>query len=158
MIIILIGFKNSGKTTLGKLLAERLEYPFLDTDALIIERYNKNNPEQTASCDIYDVIGKQAFRDLEQAVVQSLMDTIKHANAIVAVGGGTVARDNSVAVLKTLGPLVYIENDKQVIKQRLEKQEQPPAFMRDKDKNFDELYDERIRIYEKNRGLYNSLR
>ena len=94
--LILLGYKSSGKTYFGKLLAQELGSVFIDTDQLIEDLYQ-------ASCrQICLKIGEEAFRHLERSVVSSLKP---QADSIIAVGGGTVLHPESCEILDTLGLL-----------------------------------------------------
>lgn len=81
MKILLIGFASSGKSTVGRLLAEQLRLDFYDSDALV---------EQVAECSVSQIFsdhGEKYFRALENKILQRL---IKQDNAVVALGGGSV--------------------------------------------------------------------
>ncbi len=82
MKIVLIGFACSGKTTVGKLLAEQLNLPFCDTDELT-ERL-----QQKSIAEIFACGGEQEFRKAELAALSHIPQ-----NAVVACGGGTVLCD-----------------------------------------------------------------
>ena len=136
MNLILCGFKNCGKTTLGRKLSSEKGYAFIDTDYLIEAHYDHkfNIPE------IYDQYGEIEFRRIEKKVIHSLRN-IK--NTVIATGGGSVLDPENVAHLKKLGKLIYLKTDKEILKQRLNNR--IPKFL----KNFDAVYDERITLYEK---------
>ncbi len=87
MNLILFGFKGSGKTHFGKLLAQKMHRRFIDTDDWIDELYAKKTGQHTSNREIYIQLGPAAFRALEKEVVKSLT-SIK--DAIVALGGGAV--------------------------------------------------------------------
>ncbi|MBR7082816.1 MAG: shikimate dehydrogenase [Clostridia bacterium] len=78
--IVLIGMASSGKSTVGKMLAERLGRKFFDTDALIVERSGMEIAE------IFDKHGEDEFRHIEREVVS---DVAKENGAVIATGGGT---------------------------------------------------------------------
>ena len=81
--IVLIGFMGSGKTTVGGILAERLDYQLADTDALIQERAG------APIARIFAERGEQAFRDIEAEVLGELA---RMSRVVVATGGGAPAQ------------------------------------------------------------------
>lgn len=83
--IILIGFATSYKTTVGRLLAEKLQYLFVDTDAEIARRNNLTIKQ------IFDTYGEKYFRAKES---QLLTELAQSKQTVVACGGGTVLSGN----------------------------------------------------------------
>ncbi len=98
--IVLVGMPSSGKSTVGKILAEELSLPFYDTDAMIEERVKIPIKE------IFKRYGEEKFRDLESEVIK---DVAKGTGAIIATGGGAVLRSENVAALKRNGKLFFID-------------------------------------------------
>ena len=98
MNIILIGFKNSGKTTIGKRLSQILNKNFVDTDDLIIEKYKEIDDNKLSISKIYQNLGNFEFRKIESEVVNRLK--LFH-NSIIATGGGTVLDPNNLILLKS---------------------------------------------------------
>ncbi|NLA39320.1 MAG: shikimate kinase, partial [Methanomicrobiales archaeon] len=80
MKIVLIGFRGTGKTSVGRILSERLQVPFHDTDDLIERRAGMPIP------DIFRLHGEVRFRALEREVIESLRD----ARGVISTGGGAV--------------------------------------------------------------------
>lgn len=97
--VLLIGFMGAGKTTVGKLLAERLGYQFVDTDDLIGQRAGKPIPR------IFVEDGEARFRELETEVIRSLRERTHH---VIALGGGAVKREENLSLLKAAGTIVYL--------------------------------------------------
>ena len=98
--IILIGFMGSGKSTIGRELAQSLSYALIDTDALIVERASKLIPH------IFADEGEDAFRDLESAVLADIAK--KHlCGHIISTGGGIITRPENCALLRQLGYVVW---------------------------------------------------
>ena len=100
--IVLIGMMSSGKTTVGKLLAQRLGRPFLDTDALIEEREGRSIP------DIFARDGEGAFRALELKLSQALSAS---NGLVIACGGGLPAQAEAIAALKQNGMVFWLDRD-----------------------------------------------
>lgn len=97
--IYLIGFMGSGKSTAGRLAAERLGMPFIDLDARIEGRAGMTVAE------IFDARGEEAFRAVESAVLDSLAT---EPPSVVACGGGVVLHDENRRVLRESGTVVYL--------------------------------------------------
>ena len=97
--IVLTGMPSCGKTTVGKLLADKLGRPFIDTDAQI-ERETGKTPSE-----IFAAQGEAAFRDIETQVIARLSE---QNGAVIATGGGAVLRPQNVDALKTNGRLFFL--------------------------------------------------
>jgi shikimate kinase len=119
MKVLLTGFMGTGKTTVGRRLAERLERPFFDLDSVVEEMVGVSVRE------IFDTQGEEAFRKLEKVALQSLLET---EGAIVATGGGTLTREENIALVRGRGLTVWLDAPLEVIEGRLDrrmKQERP---------------------------------
>ena len=92
--IILAGFMGTGKTTVGKLLAEQLNYQFVDTDAMIEASANRSIK------DIFDRQGEDVFRAMETAVAQELS---QYEGLLISTGGGMMLNLDNVVVLEETG-------------------------------------------------------
>lgn len=112
--IILIGFKGVGKTKWAKILSAHLNREMIDTDRLIVEYFAVKNGEDAAVHEIYDFLGEIQFRELEKKVICSLCPK----NSIIATGGGSILDPQNVAHLKTLGTVVYLEEDLKIVQER----------------------------------------
>ena len=111
MNIILIGFMGAGKTTVGRKLANRLGYFFLDTDQQI---------EKQQGCTIEEIFryaGEATFRDLETKLLGNLQNV---HNTILSTGGGMFLRSENQVFLKGIGKTVYLQVDRETLKQRLQ--------------------------------------
>jgi shikimate kinase len=84
--VILIGYRGSGKTTAGRLLAGRLGKKFVDADDLIVARAGRSIRE------IFSGGGEEAFRKLEMEIISELA---KEMDAVIALGGGAVTREEN---------------------------------------------------------------
>jgi shikimate kinase len=143
---ILFGFKKSGKTHFGRLLAQELSREFVDTDNLIEKMFVNEYCESLCARNISLKIGEDGFRILEKRVIHSL----KNENAIIAVGGGAVLDSENRNKLSSLGQLFYLKIDKETLKHRLLNAELP-SFLDPKNLeiSFEKMYAERKMIYEK---------
>ena len=97
--IILVGFPGSGKTSLGKALAERLNLPFVDTDEYISAKTGK-----TIS-DIFAEAGEQEFRNIEHFYLKEILTGNR---SIIATGGGMPCFDNNMDLMNDYGVTVYL--------------------------------------------------
>ena len=98
--IVLIGMPGCGKSTLGKLLAERTGKQFVDTDAEIVRKAGIPIPQ------IFATVGEEGFRKLETEV---LSDLGKESGLIIATGGGCVTRPNNYNLLHQNGHIIWIQ-------------------------------------------------
>ncbi len=113
--VILIGFKSCGKTSLGRLLSWHLNLPFIDTDEQLLK--------STDSCSIsalYTHLGESRFRRLENQIVLNL--NLNHP-CVIATGGGMVLNQQAMGYLSSVGKIVFLNTDLEVLIQRLSKQD-----------------------------------
>jgi shikimate kinase len=97
--ILLIGYRSSGKTSVGKCLAGRLGLPFFDTDGLISRRTGKSVKEMVVEK------GWEGFRREEKVAIKGLTFL---TGSVVALGGGAAMDPGNVAVLKEKGSFVWV--------------------------------------------------
>lgn len=101
--IVLIGMPSCGKTTIGKILSEKLNREFVDTD-IEIERYTSEKIP-----DIISKKGEAYFRDVEEYVIKNII--AKKSACIIATGGGAVLRENNVKSLKMNGKIYFVDRN-----------------------------------------------
>jgi shikimate kinase/nucleoside-diphosphate-sugar epimerase len=99
--IVLVGLMGSGKTTVGKIIARKLGWDFIDTDALIV-----NQAEGRSIPDLFAQEGEASFRQRESAALRSLLG---RRNAVIATGGGIVTTSRNLSLLRHLGFVVWLE-------------------------------------------------
>lgn len=109
--IFLTGFMGAGKSTVGRLLAEMLNKPFIDLDARIVER------EQRSIATIFAEQGEDYFRDCETSLLQTLEG---QTAAVFATGGGMAVRAVNRDAMARLGQVVYLDASWATIKERLQ--------------------------------------
>jgi len=117
--IFLIGFRCTGKTSVGKLLAARLGWPFTDTDSLLVAE------KQTSIKEIVESCGWETFRKLEHDVVKRVCDQHGH---VVATGGGVVLSVDNVNLMKKSGKRVWLRATPETIKRRMMQDTDTEAF------------------------------
>lgn len=115
---ILIGPMAVGKSSVGRELARRLEEPFADLDALIVERDGRSIPE------IFSQDGEAAFRDLEAAV---LAEALASRTGVLALGGGAPLRQESAQRLRGR-PVVLLEIDEEAVADRVRRSRGRPLL------------------------------
>jgi len=117
--IALIGFMGTGKTAVGKALAERLGKEFIELDALIELKAGKTIPE------IFKQDGEIAFRELEIEVTKEVSEK---KNAVIACGGGVVLNKINIDRLKGESLIVYLTASPGVILKRTSGDENRPLL------------------------------
>jgi shikimate kinase len=110
-LLFLIGYRGSGKTTVGRLVADRLGWSFVDADAVLEERFGRTIRE------IFAADGEAAFRDKESAV---LADLCRCVDAVIATGGGVVLREANRALLKRHGLVAWLAADPPTLLARIQ--------------------------------------
>ncbi|MFC2063253.1 shikimate kinase [Chloroflexota bacterium] len=136
--IILIGMAGVGKSTLGLLLADILNYSFTDVDEYIEERCGKKLQA------IINDEGEQTFLELEKKV----MYEIELRKRVTAPGGSIVYHDDLMAYLKQKSILVYLDDSLENIKSKITN-ESSRGIIGLKIKSLSQVYDERKRLYAK---------
>lgn len=111
MIIFLIGFMGCGKSTLGKRLARKINYEFMDMDTIIEEK------EGMSVREIFEKKGEAWFRESESVFLKSL-DPSK--NIVVATGGGAPCFGDNMELMNTIGTTVYLKMSPSSLASRLE--------------------------------------
>jgi shikimate kinase len=98
--IFLIGFMASGKTTVGRLLAERLDWAFVDLDKVIEDRAG-----QTVA-DIFAAEGEEGFRKRE---TDALREVAARRKTVIATGGGAPCRDENMTAMLGAGRVLWLD-------------------------------------------------
>jgi shikimate kinase len=144
MNLILIGFRASGKTSVGKKLSGLLGLPFYDTDMMIRQQTGKTVRQMVLEG------GWPAFRQAERATVASLAG--KEEASVIALGGGAVLDPANVEVLKPRGFFIWLQADKETIQERLKgdraSAEQRPPLSNPVNGDIEEILRHRIPLYE----------
>jgi shikimate kinase len=139
--IILIGFMGCGKSSIGRRLASRLGYSFLDSDELIIEA-----AEGRSISDIFAKEGEERFRERETKVLQGLIDS---TSIILATGGGAVLRSENREILRKIGTTVWLYANPEILFERATRNRKRPLLEVENPRTtFNTLLESRLPIYE----------
>jgi shikimate kinase len=128
-------------THYGKLLSERLKWPFIDTDQLILQLHSYSSIR-----DLYRAMGEKGFRELERKAIEQ---SAPSPSSVIAVGGGAVLNQKSVVHLQTLGRLIYLKASFETIRSRIF-QSGIPSFLDEKNplESLRQTYQRRVSLYE----------
>lgn len=123
MKIFLIGFMGSGKTTLGRKLASRMGYEFVDLDHKLEQQV------ELSIAEYFQIFGEDAFRKLESEVLKK---TEYPENAIISTGGGLPCYFDNMDWMKANGKSVYIKLSPKTLADRLETGKEERPLLQDK--------------------------
>lgn len=147
--IILCGLPMCGKTTLGKQIAEKLSWNFIDTDQLLEEAYAYTMGKTLSCRQIFSCVGEAVFRALEREQILAL-DGVKES--VIAVGGGALCDPENITVLQRIGTLVYLKISVEQLLVRMAKCGVPAYISsvgRQKiSEEFQEMANKRMPVYE----------
>ena len=128
--IVLTGMPGSGKSTIGRLLADKLKRDFVDTDEEFSERFGITPGECITT------YGEEKFRDMESEVV---LRVSKESGRVIATGGGAILRQENRDALKSNGYVIFLNRDPGVLATDGRPLSQKDGVMK--------LYEERMPIY-----------
>jgi len=111
-VVFLIGYRGTGKTSIARILAERLCWSSIDADEELETRFGRSIRQ------IFDEEGEGGFRDKEAAV---LRDICRQQWCVVATGGGVILRPENRELLRKCGSVVWLTADAHTIWERLQK-------------------------------------
>jgi shikimate kinase len=112
MATVLIGYRGSGKTTIGRRLADRLWQPFVDIDEQIVTKAGKTIRE------IFEQEGEAAFRELEEQAIQETLSS--KDDRVVSLGGGAVLRDANRAIIGSgAHKVIYLKCEPKALHERI---------------------------------------
>jgi shikimate kinase len=119
MNLFLIGYRCTGKTTVGKVIAATIDWDFVDADILLVKHYGKSIK------DIIDTDGWEIFRHMEQAI---LMQICAADRQVVATGGGVVLDPENIRLMKESGRIFWLGASVQTIRKRMSEDETSGDF------------------------------
>ncbi|HUX14207.1 MAG TPA: shikimate kinase, partial [Spirochaetia bacterium] len=154
--ITLMGMKHSGKTTLGKRLAQAWSLAFQDLDDLVIAEYLRGGDAAADGMgpvgirDVFRALGATDFKKVEARAATALVAAAaaREFRIVSALGGGTIENEPAMNILSSRGTLVYLEAEAAVLFRRIMRGG-VPAFLdpTDPERAFNELYEKRTRLY-----------
>jgi shikimate kinase len=137
--IALVGMPGSGKSTVGRQLARRLDWQFVDADAEIERRLG------TSIRSHFEQHGETSFRDIEQATLAQLLTRDRQ---VLATGGGAVLREANRCLLKSNADVVYLRSTPEELIRRLRHDMNRPLLqVRDPMRKLRDLFQERDPLY-----------
>ncbi len=118
--IILVGYMGSGKTSVGKCLAEKYGMKLVDTDRLIVEN------EGITINEIFATLGEGAFREMETGIIKTLQEDC--CNTVISTGGGMPIKKENQELLKKLGKVVYLNASPEETYERVKNDTERPLL------------------------------
>ena len=137
--VLLIGMMGCGKSTVGRLLAERMGVPLIDLDGEIARAAGKSIPE------IFDEEGDAGFRVHETA---ALARALTRPNCVIATGGGIVTREENIRMMREKGVVVWLCRPLEDMIAGV-RQDTRPNLAGDKEERMRTLYAQREALYQK---------
>jgi len=140
MNIVLIGYRGSGKTTIGKIIAQKMGISLIGTDALLEKEIG------TTINQFVKLNGWKAFRDAEQRIIGSLAET---DNAVIDTGGGVILRKENMNLLKKNGVVVFLNADAKILANRIHYGNTRPPLKEGKEswEEVEDVLKERLPLY-----------
>lgn len=137
--IVLIGFMATGKTAVGRKLAEVLRMKFVDLDDLIVEH------KGLSIAEIFDHYGEAHFRELEREMVARVS---RRRFLVVATGGGVVLDPENISNLKRMGRMIHLSASPEVILERVANENHRPLLeTTDRERRLRDLLSRRAPFY-----------
>ncbi|MFW2331280.1 MAG: shikimate kinase [Nitrospinota bacterium] len=145
-VLIITGFKSTGKSTVGKIVANRLNLPFIDTDRVVEQLYFDRYSKRKSFREIYNIIGDTKFRKLEADAIKGTLDG---DGEVVSLGGGGL--ETLLSLKLPVGDYIIVELvvAKDILYKRIMRRG-IPLFLDKEDSrgSFEQLYRDRSAIYE----------
>ena len=118
--VFLIGLMGSGKTTIGQLLAKRLQLPFIDSDHELELRTG------VSVATIFEIEGEAAFRQREAAIIDEISG---RESIVLGTGGGAILNAQTRAVLRERGTVIYLHSTAETSYERVRRNRDRPLLM-----------------------------
>ena len=111
MLVSLIGYRGTGKTTIGVMLAERLGWRCVDTDVRVEEIVGMSIRQ------LFDACGEPEFRKYETQVIR---DLVRQHKLVLALGGGAILAEENRLMLRVSGPVIWLTASPEELQRRIE--------------------------------------
>lgn len=138
--IFLVGMPGSGKSTIGRLLAEKLEIGFIDLDTAIEEK------EHESIAEIFERKGEGYFREIESAVLHSYLGNNKEY--VMSTGGGTPCFFDHMNLLNQAGITIYLKAQVNLLYERTKKSMKRPLLKDNHESRIQQLLQDREPVYQ----------
>ena len=137
--IVLVGPMGAGKSTVGRYLAELLDWGFFDSDRELEARCGANIPW------IFDIEGEEGFRRRETEIIK---DLVAKPQAVVATGGGAVLSEENRALMLSKGTVIYLTAPVDALFQRVAKDKARPLLQVKKPREtYEQIFRQRDPLY-----------
>lgn len=143
--IYLIGFRGSGKTTIGKILSKKLKYNFSDTDFILEKKYNSTISK------IIKNKGWEYFRKIECHILKK----VSNFRNVISTGGGIILKEENIKFMRNHGKIFFLNVKLKTLVERLSidpKKTQRPKIIQQKISLFEEtkiILSNRLNLYKK---------
>ena len=104
---------GSGKTSVGRIIADALGCPFIDLDEVIVKKAGRSIP------DIFVAVGEMGFRQLEKKALEQTVAKYAESTAVLALGGGTVTVPGAVELLQSRTLCIYLRATEETLRENL---------------------------------------
>ncbi len=141
--IYLCGFMGCGKSTVGKIMAKKLDCDFFDMDEYITEKEGMKIPQ------IFAEKGESYFRTVETEAVRELAEN----GGVIACGGGAMLKKENAAIASEAGTVVYIEVPFETCYSRISGDRNRPIVMNNTKEELEFIYDSRVPVYKQNSAV-----
>ena len=139
--IVLIGFMGSGKTRVGKRLAQELGLPFVDVDKAINKKIKMTVKE------VFQRFGEPFCRALETVEIKALLEDSE--KKVISLGAGLPLQEQNAAIIPQLGTVVYIKGSADTLLKRLEGNSNPFLDGENQEEKIRKMLKQRDPVYEK---------
>ena len=140
--IVLTGFMGTGKTTAGKIVANKLNMKFVDIDNMIEKQ------EGMKISQIFSEKGEKHFRDIESEMVKTVS---KWEHCVISTGGGVVLREQNIKLLREKGLIILLKaNEESIIKHIFSNNNRPLLNDKNREEKIKTLLNQREKYYNNN--------
>lgn len=144
--IVLIGFASSGKTFEAKKMSVEKGMTHIDLDTAIEKLYESQYDKTLNVREIFKRTGADGFKKIETSALRKLIDE-KIDNAVISTGGGTAINPENHPLLKSLGKIIYLTCDIDIIIERMKKTKGFPVSMGGTEAGVREIFAKREPVY-----------
>lgn len=137
--VVLIGFMGTGKTSVGRILARRLGWTFVDTDEHV---------ERTSGLTISQIFAEQGEESFRRLETQALKELLAHRDRVVSTGGGAVLKEENRSIMMRSGLVAALQAKESVIVERVRKDANRPLLQGEVEERVRTLMAARRPLYE----------